>query len=786
MPKKHRLQKAANLDTGSVADFNGMDPSTPTLDGFPLGLLPRELLLTLVDAAPFPLQVYCQLIGLTHGIRMAIRGAPRELSFQCPVPISADPRHPTRVDEHCLAPCLPADALAAIVGPCKGLVRLTLPTHNRRHPSVLGCGLPLDEHDKPGGTTWVDEAFGGHTQLAYLEIPGAGTLATAIRRILSHLPGLEEFHFLHARPSSACSKRWPPAAPSCACCISQHDGSSPDRILWPSSPSPAPSRSSSSLACRWAAGCLVVSSPNCTLWSDSRWTVATWGCCAPLPRISSISPRTEIPRSGFGAWTRVSAAWNLALESFTSETEPDEKIFAPVMTACRDTLRSLSLTAQFGICPGHGLLAALGALTHLIRLKLSLLDKRATLAIILAALPPGLLENRLVSLSLELSSDKDDASAYQLNSRSLRQLDLGLHLPGSCTLTLACPALDRLALPFVVGGSRPYALVMNCPHLHSLERLHGQQNLGHSTPMPELVEASGLYCEQRLDPTWMPQLMALSPRLRVMSGLLVSHAMLSQLCAGCPSLMTLRSIRLRTKKSAYRQQVKNVAATTDSPAFPLRLPEQLEVMDGQITVEGPQGPLELRLEAPGLRVLRLDVPPQMRLTLACPDLVALDLTGGSSFALAEGLDPPLRSLCLGCANVPGKMDHPITDSLLPVLTRHGSHLQCVSLSSKRLIPSTDVVLACPRLSRLTIRPPIGAEFGLRLRSLVLNCPQLEELKAPFDRHLERSVEFFSLLSPQDLSPDRGAVQKFKSNSGCENPRAPLTDLLPFEFVSLVT
>ncbi|KAJ4454052.1 hypothetical protein PAPYR_11324 [Paratrimastix pyriformis] len=24
MPKKHRLQKAANLDTGSVADFNGM------------------------------------------------------------------------------------------------------------------------------------------------------------------------------------------------------------------------------------------------------------------------------------------------------------------------------------------------------------------------------------------------------------------------------------------------------------------------------------------------------------------------------------------------------------------------------------------------------------------------------------------------------------------------------------------------------------------------------------------------------------------------------------------
>ncbi|KAJ4454054.1 hypothetical protein PAPYR_11326 [Paratrimastix pyriformis] len=68
---------------------------------------------------PFPLQAYCQLIGLTHGIRTAIRGAPRELSFQCPLPLD-DPCHwPSSEDEYCVAPCLPADALAAIVGPAR-------------------------------------------------------------------------------------------------------------------------------------------------------------------------------------------------------------------------------------------------------------------------------------------------------------------------------------------------------------------------------------------------------------------------------------------------------------------------------------------------------------------------------------------------------------------------------------------------------------------------------------------------------------------------------------------
>ncbi|KAJ4455989.1 hypothetical protein PAPYR_8954 [Paratrimastix pyriformis] len=297
---------------------------------------------------------------------------------------------------------------------------------------------------------------------------------------------------------------------------------------------------------------------------------------------------------------------------------------------------------------------------------------------------------------------------------------------------------------------------MDCPHLRFLECLPGDQNLARSMPMHELVEAGGGNRRDRhLDPAWLPQLVAWSPRLRHLFDVTVSQAMLSHIFAQCPSLTSLRSINL------------HLTATTDSPAFLLRLPGQLEALDGQVIVEGPEGPAELRVEAPGLRALRLEVPPQMQLTLACPALVALVGNGASSFV--EGTDPPLRSLCLECPReYAGHFPIPTrapprskADSLLAVLTRHGSHLQCVSLPSKWLppeawpevaaalgqlprlvsltvygIPSADVVLACPRLSHLTIhRPDFGDRF--ELRSLVLDCPQLEELSAPFDWDLER-------------------------------------------------
>ncbi|KAJ4455978.1 hypothetical protein PAPYR_8940 [Paratrimastix pyriformis] len=731
-------------------------------------MLPRELLLAVIDAAPFQLQAYCQLIGLTHGIRTAIRGAPRELSFMGPKPLLDNHEYDrfNSEDEYCLAPCLPADALAAIVGPCKGLVRLTLPPHNRHHPSVLGCGLPLVEDEDEDERCWVDEAFEDHTQLAYLKIPGAGTFWPAIWRILFYLPGLEEFHFLEARPLEV--GMFQALATFCPklrvlrltqdvqisrlgldfMVLAALSGTLkeliiPDVYLDGNSPGSLVSR----------------------LHSLERLEVGGWDT---VDRLRPVAQHLTQFRT-HDQIDCLDEAGLCRLESLASSSDASVNLSTPVITAYRDTLRSLSLSSLTGPSPDRGFLAApLGGLTHLTCLELDLPRvEDCSLSTVLAALPPGLLENQLECLSLRgISDPKEHACA--VSSRTLRKMELDFSLPGSCTLTLACPALENLALPF--GDSNPYELVMDCPHLRFLTSLNGQ-NLDRIAPMPELVSVSGHWL--RLDPAWLAQLGTRAPRMRhlsqlvlsvlpqlsfFMSDLTASQAVLTQIFAGCPSLTTLQSIDL------------HFPSTTDSPAVVLRLPEQLEAWDGRVSFEGPQGPAELRLEAPGLRVLRLEVPPQVQLTLACPTLVALlvPAQGASSFALAEGTDPPLRSLCLECPPMwatwepmPSSLLAVLTASLLAILTRHGSHLQCVSLSSKRLspevwpevaaalgrlprlvsltlygIPSADMVLACPRLSHLTIHTASDKD-AVKLRSLVLDCPHLEELSAPLDSDLKR-------------------------------------------------
>ncbi|KAJ4460962.1 hypothetical protein PAPYR_2813 [Paratrimastix pyriformis] len=707
-----------------------------------LGLLPRELLLALFDAAPLPLQAYCQLIGLTHDIRTAIRGAPRVLSFQCPVPFDDD--EDCDKDRYCMAPCLPADALAAIVGPCKGLVRLTLPNNNRHHPSVLGCGLFDDLKNPEALEALAEEAFGGHSQLAVLEIPGAATFGPAICSILRHLPGLEEFHFLQARPLPSAIL----VALAAYCPKLRVLHIALNQLLWDDGPD--------FTALKPLAGTLrELIIPEVELEDGSLSSLI-----AGLPFLERLEVKGGDIRllrpvaqqlihltTGGSSPYCLDEAGICRLESLASDSFASNHALASVMTACRDTLRSFSLIASEEIAPGRELLDALGGLTHLTRLKLALEDYG--LAAFLAALPPDLLENQLESLSLVTSCHSSEARAFNFRSRSLREVDLFLSLHDSCTLTLACPSLEELALPF--AWVRPYEFVIDCPHLRSLKRLQG--NLSHSTAMPELVEAGeyGFYGD--CDPAWLPQLVAWAPpRLRHLSYVAVSQAMLAQLLAACPSLTSLKSIKLLLHPT-----------TTVRLGYILRLPDQLEALDGSI-LGGEQGPAELRVEAPGLRALHLEVPSEMWMTLACPALVALSLVaveGGSpSFVLAEGTDPPLRSLHLACHSSKTSAKKSIA-SLLAVLTRHGSHLQHVSLPrlsdddgawsevaaalgqlplliSLELhgVPTADLVLACPRLSHLAIFPS-GVEDGVGLRSLVLDCPRLEELKAPFGARLER-------------------------------------------------
>ncbi|KAJ4455985.1 hypothetical protein PAPYR_8949 [Paratrimastix pyriformis] len=552
---------------------------------FPLELFPREMLLALIDAAPFQLQAYCQLIGLTHGIRMAIRGAPRELSFQCPVPIPEDPCQPTLVDVYCAAPCLPADALAAIVGPCKDL---SLGRRGLRRPHPAG---------RSGD-------------------PRAGTFWPAIGQILSHLPGLEEFHFLEARPlrtrvlqalATFCPKL---------------------RVLHLTQHSSAQSYGQHFTVLKPLAGTIKElilpdayigrghSRPLCSVSSLERLEVNggdmrfLWPVAPHLTHLSTRDPFVGgIEEVGF-----------CRLESLTSESTSDNT-YAKVLTTCRDTLRSVSLFTKA---------------------PLTLRDRSVTLAAVLAALPPGVLENQLEYLDLELGGDDCTKPAF-IRSRSLREVNIRNHT----RVTLDCPRL--------------------------------------------------LSDERRFD-------------------------------GSAKQRSPLFELRL---------------ATTGPPAFLLRLPEQFEFLDGSIEAEGQetQGPpAELRVEAPVLRTLRLE--PWARWS----SLVDPHWCWPRD-------RPALRTLCL--EPIRGRAPRrPKDDSVLAVLTRHGSHLQRVSLCSRWLPPtdwpevaaalgrlprlfslelpfdSADMVLACPRLSHLSVS-------ASKLRSLVLDCPQLEELWASFDSDLER-------------------------------------------------
>ncbi|KAJ4461279.1 hypothetical protein PAPYR_2313 [Paratrimastix pyriformis] len=99
-------------------------------------LPPQELLLALVEASDCPLQTYILLVSLSHDVRKALRG---------------------------------------------GLQALSLSSHES-HFFEDGC------------SSWVDEAFGNHAQLAFLRTSWTSPVLRGWFRILDHLPGLRELH----------------------------------------------------------------------------------------------------------------------------------------------------------------------------------------------------------------------------------------------------------------------------------------------------------------------------------------------------------------------------------------------------------------------------------------------------------------------------------------------------------------------------------------------------------------------------------------------------------------
>ncbi|KAJ4455545.1 hypothetical protein PAPYR_9489 [Paratrimastix pyriformis] len=146
--------------------------------------LPAELLGALCAASEDPLAAYLTLIGLSHHFRAALRGTPTDLSLIVD-PESACPHFA----EMLAAAGHTTEALAAIVGPCKGLRRLVLP-QLPGHSTFTR----LAHDDWVGDCAWVEEAFGGHDQLETLELPLTSQLVPLLPRILGHLPGLKDLH----------------------------------------------------------------------------------------------------------------------------------------------------------------------------------------------------------------------------------------------------------------------------------------------------------------------------------------------------------------------------------------------------------------------------------------------------------------------------------------------------------------------------------------------------------------------------------------------------------------
>ncbi|KAJ4455747.1 hypothetical protein PAPYR_9241 [Paratrimastix pyriformis] len=143
-------------------------PPPPPFDTFLTGL-PSDLVPLLMKTSDCPTITYMQLLGLSHGIRLAIRGAARELAFE------------KKYDERAPIPLVPLEALTALIRPCKKLANLSLINQQIgvfAYGSVTACAA------------WIDEAFAGHQPLAQLRAPMCPFVMAFLSR--QHSSDLEE------------------------------------------------------------------------------------------------------------------------------------------------------------------------------------------------------------------------------------------------------------------------------------------------------------------------------------------------------------------------------------------------------------------------------------------------------------------------------------------------------------------------------------------------------------------------------------------------------------------
>ncbi|KAJ4459993.1 hypothetical protein PAPYR_4073 [Paratrimastix pyriformis] len=679
----------------------------------------------IVEAAEHPLLAYVKLLSLSHPIRTAIRGNLRELSL---------------INDSTTGFDLPApsDAIAALVGPCKHLIKLSL--SSRSHPLFI-CGPTEADYGH-----WVDEAFADHAHLIVLNVPDSASFLPALPRILSHLPGLVEFH----------TKAYVTGARDLLVALGRH---CPKLEVLHIAGMAGGFTEAESL--RLVGGSLKqLLAPFLLVKGESK----ALECLPALERVHlgsyttallPIASRLTHLALDSGHIGDLAGAGVCRLESLKLCCDFADPHVIRLLAANQATLRTVSFDLSNDSCQPDavpGLLARLGALPGLTHLTLSLPDDE-----VVETLPESILL-RLEDLAL---SGGTFPGPTRIVSRTIRRLRL--RGPILCApMTVNCPMLDELTVTQCESG--PVPLVLNCPRLRSLDMTTatpgGISVEAFLSIMPGLTRA---HCSGEGEPKWLFPLLTRSPRLADLQVAISRPETLSHLAtdgAAC----TLRSLSLSLDLTGFPESVA------------LQMP-QLEVLNVVFVRPVSTSPtmsaknLTLACELPRIRSLSLldnASIPAVHLTLRCPVLgdLLVAAPGLVSVSIAEAAPPPpLRSLRLE-----GRQNALEGASLLALLTQAGDRLARLSIAS--LSPSCqatwpalqaalcrlpqlalltlpdscipEISLACPRLLWLGIAPVRGGALirGPRepqpaVRSLALDCPSLVELRAPFGPTLER-------------------------------------------------
>ncbi|KAJ4457767.1 hypothetical protein PAPYR_6698 [Paratrimastix pyriformis] len=606
-----------------------------------LALLPLELLQRIMETSQDPTQAYIQLLSLSHGIRTSVWGTPRELSF-------VDDDHD---DDAASAPRLTADALAALLGPCKSLVKLSFGFSLYSFPpTVFGCG-----RTEAAFAGWVDEAFGSHGLLEVLEnFPT--TLEPIILRILLHLSGL-----LELRVGRMSDNLLPAIARCCPrlqmlqlddlgvreapdiTALEPLNGSLQHLIL----------RRTFSALDAFVGGLSALR------------TLHLYGSC-PTAALGALDPHLTSLSLEACAVTLPKLTRLECLSLRRSSVSREELV--QLLAANRATLQQLELS--FGDDPlldpsFAGVLDALPRLTDLEIVCSDLQYEGNTLSTELI----DRLEHLALGMGDDVQSGDDGWQPCTLcfASHRLRSLDLEW-MKDAKTLTVECPNLVELRLPSFDMDLGPPQLSLNCPRLRLIEGVPDWFK-SFTSPVPDLEMVR--CADGGVDPDWLRNLMLReeSPRLWGITGLSLGNSKLVTLLCTCGSLVALG---LDNPDDSGRER------SRDAP--------EVAVFD---------------LEAPRLRSLSISGFLCFAIRLHCPSLATLSVSGGDRNALIE-LDEQgqLRGLDIRGAFA--------ANSLLGLLTRHGARLhhnalgQMISSITEAMAGTASAACSRPRAS-----PPLS-------------------------------------------------------------------------------